>query len=364
MGFYGGNKSIEKTQIVFDKIYSNRKAMDDSVRTDGVYNRRFVLVSYGENDDSISSNSAIDLAAYDQKTYNSTVWMKDFKDGNYKYTYVASLDSIAPTMKLNKLPAGSTLNLRTEGAGYVLDMPEPWGLEIRGVNENNEVTNDNVSVTTEGNNKVFTFNLPDVQAVNDAVKTLYERLEAFNNVAIEGIDVINQPKDSHANMVLTDLTYTYNAEESRGKINTVYTKPDDLRVSNNITLEDINKRYYKYRVKFDKTQWIVMQDGDITYYYQAKDEGTVIMPGQSPVTKNLASYLTSQSNLQCDGIIYVEATSDGTLQYANAATNKKNIDKNASYIYAFETKTGALAAYAYKEPKVDLLFAFTGSPIA
>ena len=51
MGFYGGNKSIEKTQIVFDKIYSSRTAMDAGAATDNVYIRRFVLVSYNNEQD-------------------------------------------------------------------------------------------------------------------------------------------------------------------------------------------------------------------------------------------------------------------------------------------------------------------------
>lgn len=58
MGFYGNITNTSKTNFVFDKIYTNRKAMDDAQRKkdpntgqtvgDGVFIGRYVLVEYGE----------------------------------------------------------------------------------------------------------------------------------------------------------------------------------------------------------------------------------------------------------------------------------------------------------------------------
>ena len=47
MGFYGNITNTSKTNFVFDKIYSNRFAMDSNTETDGVFIGRYVLIEYG-----------------------------------------------------------------------------------------------------------------------------------------------------------------------------------------------------------------------------------------------------------------------------------------------------------------------------
>ena len=52
MGFYGNITNVNKTQFSFDKIYSNRKAMDSALsngNTDGIYIGRYVLVEYSKD---------------------------------------------------------------------------------------------------------------------------------------------------------------------------------------------------------------------------------------------------------------------------------------------------------------------------
>ena len=46
MGFYGNISSVNKSTFQFDKIYSNRKDMEDKATNDGVFIGRFVLVDY------------------------------------------------------------------------------------------------------------------------------------------------------------------------------------------------------------------------------------------------------------------------------------------------------------------------------
>ena len=48
MGFYGNITNTSKTQFQFDKIYSNRKAMEQAKITDGIYLGRYVLVEYDD----------------------------------------------------------------------------------------------------------------------------------------------------------------------------------------------------------------------------------------------------------------------------------------------------------------------------
>jgi hypothetical protein len=46
--FYGNIKFNNQTPLIFDKTYPSRKAMEEACKTDGIFNGRYVLVSYGE----------------------------------------------------------------------------------------------------------------------------------------------------------------------------------------------------------------------------------------------------------------------------------------------------------------------------
>ena len=49
MGFYGKVEHADKLNFVIDKIYPNRKTMDASVDTDGVFIGRYVLIEYEQS---------------------------------------------------------------------------------------------------------------------------------------------------------------------------------------------------------------------------------------------------------------------------------------------------------------------------
>ena len=48
MGFYGEISNSAKTNISFDKIYPNRKTMEENMTSDGIYVGRFVLIEYDD----------------------------------------------------------------------------------------------------------------------------------------------------------------------------------------------------------------------------------------------------------------------------------------------------------------------------
>ena len=49
MGFYGNLSNSARTQLHFDRIYPNRKEMEDNISSDGVFVGRYVLVEYGND---------------------------------------------------------------------------------------------------------------------------------------------------------------------------------------------------------------------------------------------------------------------------------------------------------------------------
>ena len=49
MSFYGNISNAGKTQMSFDRVYPNRKIMEENASTDGVFVGRFVLIEYDDN---------------------------------------------------------------------------------------------------------------------------------------------------------------------------------------------------------------------------------------------------------------------------------------------------------------------------
>lgn len=125
---YGTVKKIGSSQFTFDKIYTSRKAMEMAMTTDGIYHGRYVLVSYGNEQltnstnggtitltnntnttehYSVSYNSTwlqnynLDLQNYNN-IYDKTVWQKIFDGTTAKYIMVASLNARAPGLTINE----------------------------------------------------------------------------------------------------------------------------------------------------------------------------------------------------------------------------------------------------------------------
>ena len=46
--FYGNIKFNNQTPLIYDKIYTSRSQMEDECHSDGIFNGRYVLVSYGD----------------------------------------------------------------------------------------------------------------------------------------------------------------------------------------------------------------------------------------------------------------------------------------------------------------------------
>lgn len=327
MGFYGGNKSIEKTQIVFDKIYSSRTAMDAGAATDNVYIRRFVLVSYNNEQE-----KAEDFDKYTQ-TYESTVWMKEFNGTNgYKYTYVATLDSVAPTITLVKEASNYSegLSIVAQSSGYELHIAKPWDF-ILSPGTPDYIQLKEVIDPTDSNNKVkqlsiqapSTKDLRDAtKAANDAVKQIENELNAFSGVQIEKIQIEENKSDYTTEDLISGLTYSYadnrTSQEDEpnndktGYIHIARTNLKDMIHSNQITLETTN--------------WPNNSEATFTQTFTING-------------------LTAESKVFFDGIIYnLSGASDKKIA-------KKNIDKAASYLYQLETANNTITFFAYQRPE-------------
>lgn len=125
---YGTVKKIGSSYFTFDKIYNSRDEMENKMTTDGVYHGRYVLVTYGNEQLTNSTNGGtivltdntnvterysvsytrawldnynLDIQHY-HNVYDKTVWQKIFDGGNEKYIMVASLNARAPGLTINE----------------------------------------------------------------------------------------------------------------------------------------------------------------------------------------------------------------------------------------------------------------------
>lgn len=85
MGFYGNITNTSKTNFVFDKIYTNRKAMDSNISKDGIFIGRYVLVEYGE----ITNDSFIRAYLINNKFYTTNA-----EDINTEILYTADKNKV------------------------------------------------------------------------------------------------------------------------------------------------------------------------------------------------------------------------------------------------------------------------------
>ena len=97
MGFYGHITNIQKTSMTFDKIYSNRTAMDAGVNSDGVYAGRYVLIEYSNP---LDSTLLTGVVQFDGMLYpvpparDPSSWNENDKDPTSPTSYLVKLDPL------------------------------------------------------------------------------------------------------------------------------------------------------------------------------------------------------------------------------------------------------------------------------
>ena len=154
--FYGNIKNNSRASFIFDKIYTSRKEMEETLRQeengiiigDGVFINRYVLIDYNyapdsntlyvdrytqnlEENEIYATHRDIDAQTYGAN-YDHTVWMKIYDSGKEHYIMVAELNAVAPTFEL--LPDAPSeqngephFDLRYSGElNYKYHVPKNW----------------------------------------------------------------------------------------------------------------------------------------------------------------------------------------------------------------------------------------------
>lgn len=109
MGFYGNISNSAKTNMSFDKIYPNRKTMEENMTSDGVYVGRFVLIEY---DDATTVWRQAFTNNYDSINLPSTIL---YSDNACSVPYSVSADVVGESYGLQY---GDIVFIVNETTGY------------------------------------------------------------------------------------------------------------------------------------------------------------------------------------------------------------------------------------------------------
>lgn len=113
MGFYGNITKTSNTQFTFDKVYPNRKTMEEKRNVDGVYVGRYVLVEYDESGDFTGANRVYRKETVyeltEDKEFNpvKTYYQRNIDASGRVETY--KVYTVAPNMAGVPIPDGLNL---------------------------------------------------------------------------------------------------------------------------------------------------------------------------------------------------------------------------------------------------------------
>lgn len=160
MGFYGNMSDVNRSTLQFDKIYPNKKAMDDGCATDGVFVGRYVLVDYDYGDNVYSYNFEQDNGASVNKGrgWDSTVWKKVYQNGTLTYIMIAELNAVVPTLTQTTLAPsanGASVGFTpVTNVEYNLAIKAPWGMSIGDIDFNAAGFVKEIKTVESGNNTI------------------------------------------------------------------------------------------------------------------------------------------------------------------------------------------------------------------
>lgn len=229
MGFYGNVTNTNRTQFVFDRVYSNRKEMDDNAKTDGVFVGRYVLVDYDSSvpeevenpievmDSEIyAENFNIDKVAYPGgigRGWDSTVWQKVYANNVYQYVMIAELNSVVPTfgIKIDAPtinPVSPHFDEDITNIYYPLHVQPSWGFRV---GEATGPSDTKVSIDEKVWNEVIEANVLNKKVYDGDIYFNKAGLDSVSGYKVEGSE------DKITVLPTGESGYKYNIYESKSQ---------------------------------------------------------------------------------------------------------------------------------------------------
>ena len=187
-GFYGSNIINDNfNNYQFEKIYPNRKSMDDNTLSDDVSLNGYVLIeyTYGEEgttnkDEVYKKNAQIDLDNYNGQNFDNTIWIKKMTNDGLKYLNIGIVNTTIPKfelridspMELNSSDQGPYFDADSTDLVQYLHVQAPWRFELGNIELNEAGFNPDTSAYSKEKNQIYltTSRTPETEYANDPNK--------------------------------------------------------------------------------------------------------------------------------------------------------------------------------------------------
>lgn len=248
-GFYKNASTMSPFQ--FDKIYPNKKTMDEECAEDNILIGRYVFIEYNdENENQYKSNSETDLTKYG-KAYDSTIWQKiyDKENNEEKYVQIASLDTPLPKVDTTITSPGTnpsvSINYNTSPETYNFNLPKAWGFEVKKAE-----TEYSDEVDEDGNKLNIYYNKNAFNNIS------FKKIDSFETYASNKYYYISYEEEMQQNNAITQNDVAYIIEQP------VETSSD---IEPDKTFDD--NKYYKVKfLKDNEYLWTNVQESEEPFY--------------------------------------------------------------------------------------------------
>ena len=377
MSFYGNISNSGKTNLVFDRIYPNKKTMDEKAATDEVFIGRFVLIEYDDNTfphrlgylkpdedtvfggyklyQDINCQKPYYLAADTEKGYGLKEGDLVFTENNGVYTYYRAngqtdeeshvalfsyVDMTTDTL------TDYTINYQTDKKRYPADFVDGWNGTIwqKGIVNGEEC----YQMVASLDSKVPHFDIVAEAPAAEPIAPHFDQRSTNMNYTLHmptnyGFR-IKDAEDSE----LSDETYKSMVENAEGQTEEKL-KYYDIYY-NKKALEPKNKLE---RIYAEDDNYITFAaTGSSGKNYVAHEEGQEVVKTANDI-QELSIHLPSLGNIAAEfwDLLYGDKNEDGTFK----EVRNDNVNWDSNIGVRFITKDESTGSYEYLPRKVETI---------
>lgn len=263
MGFYGNIKSTSRTQFSFDKTYSSRAEMENSMATDGIYAGRFVLIEY---------DKSVDVSSFPQGF---------LKDGIVYQTIPNTFDSapVAYQIAMTEETKGSASLL----PGSLIHIPIDYNFD--------KEYYDASGVKTDVPRAVFMFVVPSEESGNAKKEVPIYAYDRKTGTLVEKVE---------ENKVVThEVTYAKTVAFSQGAVSYVGATEGTDAYANYIFNYNVDRQVYGVARGYDSTVWQKVYENAASKYVMVAELNSVVptfdITADSPTTVPVQPHFDTNS---------------------------------------------------------------------
>ena len=263
MGFYGNIKSTSRTQFSFDKTYSSRAEMENSMATDGIYAGRFVLIEYDKRVDASSFPQGI------------------LKDGIIYQTIPNTFDAVpvAYQIAVTEEDQGSAFLL----PGSLIHIPIDYNFD--------KVYYDANGIQTDVPRATFMLVVPTEEGGNAVKEVPIYKYDAATGTLVEKVE--------ENEIVTHEVVYAQTVAFSQGAVSYVGVAEGTDAYANYIFNYNVDRQMYGVARGYDSTVWQKVYENAASKYVMVAELNSVVptfdITADSPTTVPVQPHFDTNS---------------------------------------------------------------------